>query len=230
MCVDALGHASIIAFGESRRHSLTSPVRRALIVFARAPEAGVVKTRLAAELGDAEALRLYREMGTAVVAQATRGAWQCTVAFTPHDGAPTVRAWLGDALDYVPQVAGDLGERMGQAIRSALSHGADRVVVIGTDCPELESGDIVSAFDALDEADVVFGPATDGGYYLIGVRGDHPALFERMAWSAPDTLAVSLDRAAQAGLVVRLLGLRSDIDTAEDLRAWRARRSRAADA
>lgn len=128
-------------------------------------------------------------------------------------------------MEYVPQGSGDLGERMARAIRAELAHGAARVVVIGTDCPELGAADIESAFAALDEADVVFGPATDGGYYLVGVRDNHPSLFGRMIWSASDTLAVSLERAAAAGLDVHLLAPRSDIDTAEDLRAWQARRA-----
>src|SRR5688500_1943944 len=113
---------------------------------------------------------------------------------------------------------------MARVIRRELAAGAARVVVIGTDCPEITTGDIGRAFTALETADVVLGPATDGGYYLIGVRAEHPELFGDIRWCAPDTLAVTLTRATAAGLRAHLLELRSDIDTADDLQAWRRRR------
>ena len=183
----------------------------------------MVKTRLAARLGDEEALRIYLELGTHAVTESSAGEWETVVAYTPDDAGPQTRRWLGESVRYAPQGQGDLGDRMARSIRGEIAAGAGRVVVIGTDCPELTSADIENAFAALDDADVVFGPATDGGYYLVGTRGDHPALFYDIAWSSTDTLALTLKRAAEAGLRVRLLATRSDIDTVEDLQAWQAR-------
>ena len=227
-------------------------MRRALIIFARAPLRGFVKTRLAAAVGDDEALAVYLELGTRVAAQTAAGDWTRIVAFTPDDAEEATRAWLAgngdpsastrpaaepsddrarpraerDGIRFFPQGEGDLGTRMARAIQAQLTDGAPRVVVIGTDCPDVDAGIVEQAFAALDETDVVYGPAADGGYYLVGVSRHHPALFERMTWSAPDVLAVSLARAAEAGLQVRLLEELADIDRHEELRAWRARTGR----
>lgn len=224
-------------------------MRHALIVFARAPELGLVKTRLAATIGDEEALTIYTELGSLVVEQTASGRWTRTIAFTPDVAEGPARSWLAGtgssgraargantqerdlsgspsmahALRFRPQGSGDLGERMARAIRAEVHEGADRVVVIGTDCPDVDALVIERAFSALDDADVVYGPAADGGYYLVGVAGDHPALFEHITWSDPHVLAVSLERAAAAGLRVHLLEELRDIDREEDLIAWRER-------
>ena len=198
-------------------------MRRTLIIFARAPRRGTVKTRLAASVGEDEALRIYRDLGSHAADVSASGDWHTLVAFTPDDAEPDTRRWLGEHLSYAPQGSGDLGARLARSIHDALQSGAESVVVIGTDCPDLTSGEIATAFAALDGADVVLGPATDGGYYLIGLRAEHPSLFSGMTWSATNTLALTLERAAKAGLRVALLPPRPDIDTVEDLRAWQDR-------
>ena len=199
--------------------------RRALVVFARAPTPGAVKTRLAADLGDAAALRIYRELGARAVAAAC-AVPDCvlSIAFTPAAGAEAVREWLGPDVRLRPQADGDLGARMAAAVADALAAGAERVVVVGTDCPDLDAATIESGFDRLDAHDVVLGPAADGGYYLIGLRRLHRELFEGVPWSAADTLERTLERAADAGLRVALLDVKRDIDTAADWAAWVAAR------
>lgn len=218
------------------------PPSDVLVIFARAPERGRVKTRLAAAVGDDAALACYRALGAAVV-RAVRPprdggvpAWRTVVAHTPADAAPALRAWLapaGGALAYEPQADGDLGARMRAAVERAVEAGAARVVVIGTDCPDVDATVVGEALAALDDpdapggADVVLGPALDGGYYLVGVRAPAAractALFEQVPWSASDTLAVTLARAAAAGLRVAQLAPRRDVDTVDDWRWWRAR-------
>lgn len=198
--------------------------RDALIVFARAPELGRVKTRLASEIGDAEALAAYRELGricwsNALAARAAGGC-RALVAYTPRDGEDAVRAWLTGADAYVAQQDGDLGERMLAALTAERDGGARRVVVIGTDCPTLSAGALADAFAALADADVVIGPATDGGYYLIGMSRAHRMLFADVPWSSAHTLAVTLGRARAAGLRVAQLHPLSDVDTADDWHAW----------
>lgn len=194
--------------------------RASLVIFARAPQLGRVKTRLAREIGDAAALAAYVGLANECWVQA-RGAQlrldaRLVVAFTPPEGEDAIREWLTEATEYMSQSSGDLGERMLHAVARELDIGADRVVVMGTDCPSLSAGVLGAAFGALDEADVVIGPAMDGGYYLIGMRGAHSALFADVPWSSPDTLATTLDRAREAGLSVRQLGLLRDVDTAAD--------------
>ena len=202
----------------------TAPLpTRALVVLARAPELGRVKTRLAREIGEAAALQAYREVGTAVLGAVGRlGDCDLVVAYTPADRKGPVRAWLGPAPAYEPQRGGDLGARMLGAIASRFAAGAAKVLVIGTDCPDLDPELLEAAFAQLDRSDAVLGPAADGGYYLVGMKRPIPEVFQGIPWSTPATLSATLARAAAAGISVALLEERRDIDTAADWRAWRA--------
>lgn len=212
------------------------PPSRTLIIFARAPEPGRVKTRLAADIGDAAALAAYRELGARVAAGISPIAdCETVVAYTPagREGEGAVRAWLGAAWDaagppralgYVAQGDGDLGARMAGAIDACAAAGAARVVVVGTDCPTVDAAAVEEAFARLDAADVVLGPAADGGYWLVGVRRPTRAIFDGVPWSTPRTLAVTLQRARDAGLAVALLAERRDVDTADDWRDYVAGR------
>ena len=117
---------------------------------------------------------------------------------------------------------------MSRALRSAFDEGASRVAVIGTDCPELDRGVIEAAMKLLDAHDVVFGPASDGGYFLVAIHGRAAgtalqALFTYIPWSSPTTLAASISRASSAGLSIAQLDTLPDIDTAEDWLAWQER-------
>jgi glycosyltransferase A (GT-A) superfamily protein (DUF2064 family) len=111
---------------------------------------------------------------------------------------------------------------MSAAVAQALVRGAERVVVIGADCPEITRATIAEAFVRLSEADVVLGPAADGGYYLIGLTRPYRVLFADIPWSSPDTLSRTLAAARRAGLTVSLLDVKRDVDTADDWRRWRA--------
>ena len=195
----------------------------ALIVFARAPELGQVKTRLAAGLGDIAALEIYRRLAGQVISAVRAGdSYSVTVAYTPAATEHLMCEWLGPSTVLKPQVGGDLGVRMAHAIDEALASGAQRVVVIGTDCPDVNAHVVEAAFQRLATSDAVLGPATDGGYYLIGMSSVHRQLFDDIPWSSPDTLGATLDRARASGISVALLEERRDIDTADDWRAWAA--------
>jgi len=191
-----------------------------IVVFVRAPVLGQVKTRLAAETGAARALEIYRTVTEHVLTVVRSVGAQVIISYTPADAGPQMRAWLGDEVGYEPQADGDLGARMAAvfAIRSAI--GADRVVIVGSDCPTITQETITTALTALDGADVVFGPALDGGYYLVAARTPHAGLFRAVPWSSTRTLEVSLARAQEAGLRVALLPPMRDIDTIDDWRAY----------
>jgi rSAM/selenodomain-associated transferase 1 len=197
----------------------------ALVVMVRAPRLGAVKTRLAAEVGEESALAIHRAMTERVVSAVSAGSCAVTVSYTPGDAEPELRDWLGDRFQFTPQRGAALGDRMTAAIDAQLVAGAERVVVIGTDCPTLDAATVGDALSALEHHDVVFGPASDGGYYLVGVRAAQPAIFDRVPWSCEHTLAISLVRAADAGLSVALLQEMRDVDTADD---WRWHETRAA--
>lgn len=192
-----------------------------LLIFARAPQRGLVKTRLAASVGPDRALAIYRSLTEQLLLRLQGMHADVVVVHSPPDAAVSMRAWLGDALAYDAQCPGDLGTRMRHAMATAFADGAERVVVIGTDCPDLTAATVDASFAALRHADVVLGPALDGGYYLIGSSRVHDVLFEDIPWSTARTLPVTLDRARGAGLRVALLPALRDIDTLDDWRAYR---------
>jgi uncharacterized protein len=182
-------------------------MNKRIVVMAKRPELGLVKTRLAATMGNDKALSIYR-----VLLQHTL---QCT---EPFEG---VVYWTGEGdtpntlLDSSEQSNGDLGHRMSSAIEME-QNDRSGVVVIGTDCPGLSREILNLAMAVLDRNEVVLGPTFDGGYYLIGMKKLHMELFEQMPWSTASVFQLSLDRCRKMGLSVATLPMLSDIDTEED--------------
>ena len=131
-----------------------------------------------------------------------------------------MRQEFGNDLAYCHQSAGDLGRRMCAAFDSAFQTGSRRVVLIGTDCPELDDRLVQAALDRLGENDLVLGPASDGGYYLIGLRSPAPSLFDGIPWGTGEVLLATLRVAEAAGLSVTLLPRLPDVDCPEDLAVW----------
>ena len=138
--------------------------------------------------------------------------------------APRAARRLGDQLGVgriVLQGGGGLGVRMQRQFQRAATERARRVVLIGSDLPQLERADLVSAFAALDHQEAVLGPACDGGYWLIGLRRPEPALMEGIAWGSEQVLEQTLAALARRGLEPALLPWRRDLDRGEDLGPWR---------
>jgi rSAM/selenodomain-associated transferase 1 len=189
-------------------------------VFVKHPAPGAVKTRLAAAVGPEAAARLYRSLAERVLEATTprAGEYERLVFFHPREALAAMRAWLPGAR-LVAQGAGDLGARMSDAVARAFARGAGRVALVGSDAPGVSRETVVAALDALDAADVVIGPAEDGGYYLVALRAPRPELFAGVAWSTPSVRAQTLTQAAAAGLSVRELAPLRDVDTLQDLRA-----------
>ncbi len=193
-----------------------------LLVFARVPALGRVKSRLAAGVGLPAALAVYRELlaitNAAIVAAGVPATvWLAgTAASAPT--AAEAREWAAHAICGQP--GGDLGERMAAAFAATFAAGAGRVAIIGTDCPGLRAAHLTEAFAALATADVVIGPAADGGYYLLGMNKLQLNLFRDKTWSTDSVLAETLADAHRLGLRVALLPELRDLDTAADLAAW----------
>ncbi|MBM3853850.1 MAG: DUF2064 domain-containing protein, partial [Verrucomicrobia bacterium] len=188
------------------------------------PRAGAVKTRLMPVLGAARACALYRQLVdhtlTEVGAVVAPGGIDLEIRLAGAPDETAARAWLGETRAIRAQGEGDLGARLERAVEAALAEGAPAVVVIGGDCPQLSAGHLESAFAALVHHEVVLGPATDGGYYLIGLRRSRPALFRGIAWGGPEVLAQTLTAAHALGLDVATLAPLSDLDVPEDLVRW----------
>jgi rSAM/selenodomain-associated transferase 1 len=198
-----------------------------IVIFARAPEPGKVKTRLATQIGDEAAAKLYAAMLQDTIsvvksaAQETKS--EVVLCYTPDDAfAPgdysLSKFWHGANL---PQNGKDLGEKMLNAAQNCFSHDANRVVIIGSDKPDLEVSTLRSAFEELENHDLLFGPALDGGFYLIGTRAPFAeSLFANVIWSHDLTLQVVLNNARHLNLSVALLPEGADVDEASDLQQF----------
>jgi rSAM/selenodomain-associated transferase 1 len=187
-------------------------------LFAKWPQSGQVKTRLAAATSPAWAA----DVAHAFLRDALRrlGAIACRrlLAFAPLDLAEQFRALADPTFELRPQATGDLGQRLAAFFSEALADGAERVVVVGTDSPTLPVALVSAALQQLHDADVVLGPATDGGYYLLGCARRLPPLFEGIAWSTPEVTTATVARVRSAGLRLALLPPWYDVDTLDD---WR---------
>jgi rSAM/selenodomain-associated transferase 1 len=192
---------------------------RHVIVFVKAPRLGQVKSRLAAGIGALPALRFYRATTTRLLRLLSRDSrWRTLLATTPPR-ARHGRDW-DRTLVRLDQGAGDLGHRMRRAFR-ALPPGP--AVIVGSDIPDLATRHLAAAFRALGDHDAVFGPARDGGYWLVGLRRSRPlpaGLFDRVRWSSPHALADTLASLPRHYSVARLEML-EDVDDRESYRRWR---------
>jgi len=191
-----------------------------LLVFARVPKPGTNKTRLIPALGAEKAAELYRQFVGGTLRQARQwmsgGGGRVTVCYT-GGSMSEAQTELGPDLHHTPQIESGLGERLQFATRAAFAAGAARVVVIGTDCPALTAADLQRAFQQLEHHDVVLGPALDGGYYMIGLRADHPNLFDGIDWSTAVVFEPTRQRAQAMNLQIHVLRPLSDVDHPEDL-------------
>ena len=188
-------------------------------MFVKAPQPGLVKTRIARTAGAARACEVYREMVTTILGRigSIRNA---QLRFAPDEAEGEITPWLRDKWTAVPQGVGDLGERLQRAFVDSFANGAERVVIIGSDCPQVRTADIRTAWKELKSSDLVVGPAVDGGYWLIGLRAPQPELFRAIEWSSDRVLAQTLAKAKSMGLRVQLLRILTDIDTEEDWNAY----------
>jgi rSAM/selenodomain-associated transferase 1 len=189
--------------------------RDTVVVFARAPRLGAVKRRLAAEIGDRAALRFHTETLNRLLRMLCADRrFRTVLALTPDRAKPR----LPRRVFRMGQGTGNLGQRMRRAFQR---FPRCRVALIGCDIPDANAADVAAAFRSLRRADAVFGPAADGGYWLVGMGPRRPAQpFTAVRWSTQRALADTLVNFAGRGVV--MLRTLHDVDTAEDWRTWRA--------
>lgn len=194
---------------------LTMEKKKAIILFVRHPEKGRVKTRLARDIGDDRALEIYKQLLDHT--QAITKELDCDRFVFYADAIVADDIWEGN--DYRKRVqAGDtLGERMKNAFAEVFDSGYQKVVIIGSDCPQLSSAIISDAFKTLDTTDVVIGPATDGGYYLLALNYMITAVFENKQWSTDTVLTDTVADLEKLAVTYSLAPVLRDIDTGDDL-------------
>ena len=186
-----------------------------LIIFLKAPRPGCVKTRLAQAIGDTAATTAYRFLVETLLKN-LENISDVELRFSPDDAFDEIRPWLRPSWRAHAQGQGGLGQRLDSAFIEAFASGAQRVVIIGSDCPGVTADHIRAAWTALDTKELVLGPARDGGYWLIGLRQSQPMLFHEISWSTERVFPQTLERAQAARLSVHLLPELRDIDTEAD--------------
>ena len=193
----------------------------ALVVMARYPEPGKTKTRLAQTIGDCEAAALYRAFLIDLANRFVRQSYLLHWAYTPAEVdfrtfLATIVPSLAPYMSCFPQHGPDLGARLLHAFRWTYQHGFKRTVLIGSDSPQISREIICQAEYALNMADVVLGPAEDGGYYLIAMREPHD-VFTGIPMSTSEVLEQTIQRATEQGLTIKLLESLFDVDESADL-------------
>jgi hypothetical protein len=190
-------------------------MRGTVIIFIKAPVAGRVKTRLGREIGMGRAAALFRILMQRTIAESLKGEWKTVLAVDPPSAARRAARFWPTRIERTPQGPGDLGARMARAFREAPS---GPVVIIGADAPALRARHLHAAFQALKGAHAVFGPAEDGGYWLIGLnrRRAAPDIFHGVRWSTKHALKDTL-KTLPASVDIRMLETLRDVDEAVDL-------------
>jgi uncharacterized protein len=193
-------------------------MKNALIIFVRHPELGKVKTRLAKSVGEEKALSVYTYLLKITHDIAINIHADKYVFYT--DEIITNDCWEMDLFIKRRQEGETLGEKMKNAFLSLFKYGYTKLVIIGSDCPELTASQVIDAFQKLDSNGVVIGPATDGGYYLLGLTQMIPELFHNKQWSTDTVLAdtiLDIEKLSKSSVMLPKL---SDIDTEDDLQKF----------
>jgi rSAM/selenodomain-associated transferase 1 len=193
-----------------------------LIIFIRFPHPGKVKTRLASSIGNDKAARLYRLCTENVFKETRKLSSKILryIFYADKDDEDNVIKWAGPVFHFMPQVEEDLGTRIEAAFDYVFRQRARKAVIVASDVPDLSAEIIGNAISALIDNDVVIGPTSDGGYYLLGMNRLHSDLFHGITWSTTKVYDETLSQVEYLGLKVQCLRELDDIDTEEDLHRW----------
>ncbi|WAX77471.1 TIGR04282 family arsenosugar biosynthesis glycosyltransferase [Streptomyces sp. KMM 9044] len=193
----------------------------AVLIMAKAPRPGLVKTRLHPLLSPPRCADLQAELIRHTAELATSHTPRTYLALSPHEGEDAIRTTVSAGVRLLLQRGTDLGERLAAAVADAFADGAGPLLVVGTDAPTLTGGHLTAAFTALQNHDVALGPALDGGYYLIGLRAPHTSLFalDPEVWSTDRVLTATRALARDGGLSTGTLRPLRDLDTPADAAA-----------
>lgn len=210
------------------RRSLESLMNRVLdklllVIVAKVPVPGEVKTRLCPELTPEEATDLYCCLLQDKIAEMSsiKGI-DLAISYTPQGSEEYFRSFISNRFKFFPQSGKNLGERLNNIFVEKMAEGYDAISIIDSDSPDLPKSIVRESFHLLTtgRADAVFGPCYDGGYYLVGLRKAHPELFKDIPWSTAAVLQRTLESAAASAVKTKLLPRWNDLDTFKDLLAY----------
>lgn len=189
-------------------------MKNAIIIFVRKPELGKVKTRLAATIGDENALKVYNDL-LSHTCSITKDLPVDKYAFY-NDRETEEDLWSKNGFQRKEQKGNNLGEKMEDAFKVLFNEGYEKIIIIGSDCFELDENLIRKAFEQLEQHEVVIGPTKDGGYYLLGMKKIYPFLFRNKKWSTDSVFIDSLHDIKEHELKCFHLPVLTDVDTEED--------------
>lgn len=187
-----------------------------ILIMTKFPRSGEVNTRMIPEIGAESAALVHRRMAEHTISTANGFPSAKTIIHVANCTTEEAAHWL-TPHEWIPQQGQDLGERMENALNHSIMQGADKVLIIGTDCPTLSSKIFEQALLALDQHDVVYAPAHDGGYVLLGMKSLHQAAFHNISWGTGNVLEQSLQQLRANQLTYRLLEPMQDVDYADDI-------------
>ncbi|MFH1379921.1 MAG: TIGR04282 family arsenosugar biosynthesis glycosyltransferase [bacterium] len=193
--------------------------KNCIILFVKYPQKGKVKTRLAADIGSAQATALYKNFIKDILSLTKTITSEVCILFDPPAKQSKFKKWLGPAYQYYPQSRGDLGERMKNAFIFGFNQGYANIIILGSDSPDIPPRILKSAFTTLNGQKSVVGPSYDGGYYLIGFNRKffNPDIFTEIPWSTDRVMEKTIEKFKKNKLSFRLLPLWHDVDTYKDL-------------
>jgi rSAM/selenodomain-associated transferase 1 len=194
-----------------------------LIIFAKNPVPGKVKTRIIPHITPIDAAELYKAFIADIVSNTLKlKCERIVIAYAPLNSQATFHRMCGQSINYIPQEGDDLGERMKNAFSYTFNKGSKRTVIIGTDSPTLPMSYIRKAFSVLEEKPVTIGPTFDGGYYLIGLSEQNDDIFDGIEWSTSTVFSQTLAKIKAMNKELYLLPPWYDVDTPEDLKFLRS--------
>ena len=193
-----------------------------LILFLKYPEKGKVKTRLSKDIGNEKALLIYKKSVSKLLNQLDNNNYDISIYYCPENKNDEVKKWINlPDIKYLAQSGDDLGIRMLNAFKDSISLKYAKTVIIGTDCLEITNSLLSQSFDLLDDSDLVLGPATDGGYYLIGLKAVVETIFQDIHWSTEKVLKQTIKKAKEIKLSYKFLDFNNDIDNIHDLNNYK---------
>lgn len=198
--------------------------RECIVIFVRSPDKGRVKTRLTSVLHEDTVVELYRCFVLDLLGTLSHGNFGLRICFYPAEAGSKLADWLGEEYVCIAQQGKDLGERMENAFHAAFAEGFRKVLIIGSDSPDLPGELFEEAINALASKDAVIGPAIDGGYYLIGFNSDRfltEVFFRSIDWGTSTVFQQTMGVLSRHGYDVHVLPQWRDIDTYDDLIAFR---------
>lgn len=206
---------------ENKYYKRNSKLISSLIVFVRYPTKGKVKTRLASSIGENKTTSIYKILAENVIKNFAKVKNTNKYVFYSDESEKIlIKKWLGKKFIFSTQEGDNLGERMKNSFEKVFSHGANKVIIIGTDIPDLTTEVINNAILKLEHVDVVIGPSDDGGYYLLGMKKYFSEFFENINYSTNEVFSKTINKIDMLGLTFETLPLLQDIDTKGDLEKW----------